>query len=275
MKLIFLGTGGGRFATINQERMTGGFRIDGFADKNFHVDPGPGALVRLHDFGLNPGNLDVLFISHSHADHYNDGEIIVEAMTEGMSKQNGLIVGSKSILEGYKQWGPCISNYHKSKSNTLVLSDNQSINLNGFTIKGTKTMHGDPTGIGFQLKSDDLTISYTSDTGYFDTLHKYHKGADILIASVLRPKNKFIKYRHMSSSQLIELINEVKPKLTIMTHYGLKMINAPPENEAKNIEKKTGRSTIAAFDGMSLTVNDKNANDFNIETLKKKIIKNK
>jgi phosphoribosyl 1,2-cyclic phosphodiesterase len=267
MKLIFLGTGGGRFATISQKRMTGGFRIDGFASKNFHIDPGPGALVRLHEFGLNPSNLDVLFISHAHADHYNDGEIIVEAMTEGMTKENGLIIGSKSILEGCKQWGPCISDYHKSKSDTLMLSNNQTRNLNGFSIKGTKTIHGDPTGIGFQLKSDDLTISYTSDTGYFDKLHEYHKGADVLIASILRPGNQFIKCRHMSSSDLIKLINEIKPKIAIMTHYGFKMINAPPENEAKNIEKETGISTIAAFDGMSLTINDKNANDFKIETL--------
>jgi phosphoribosyl 1,2-cyclic phosphodiesterase len=267
MKLIFLGTGGGRFTTINQTRMTGGFRIDGFAGKNFHIDPGPGALVRSYEFGLNPCNLDVLFISHAHTDHYTDGGIIIEAMTTGMTKQNGLIIASKGVLEGYKQWGPCITNYHKSKSDTLILSNNQTFNLNGFTIKGTKTMHGDPTGIGFQLKSDDLTISYTSDTGYFDDLHEYHKEADILIASVLRPGNNFIKYRHMSSTQLIKLVNEVKPKLTIMTHYGLKMIKAPPEKEAEYIEKETGIPTIAAFDGMSLTINDKNTNDFKIEAL--------
>ena len=30
MKITFLGSGGGRFATISQKRMTGGFRIDDF-----------------------------------------------------------------------------------------------------------------------------------------------------------------------------------------------------------------------------------------------------
>ena len=45
MKLQFLGTGGGRFATISQKRMTGGFRIDDMGKRNIHVDPGPGALV--------------------------------------------------------------------------------------------------------------------------------------------------------------------------------------------------------------------------------------
>jgi hypothetical protein len=34
--------------------MTGGFRIDGINDKNLHLDPGPGALVRSYQFGVNP-----------------------------------------------------------------------------------------------------------------------------------------------------------------------------------------------------------------------------
>ena len=46
MKLTFLGSGGGRFSAISQRRMTGGFRIDNLGGKNYHIDPGPGALIR-------------------------------------------------------------------------------------------------------------------------------------------------------------------------------------------------------------------------------------
>ena len=52
MKLTFLGSGGGRFATISQKRMTGGFRIDDFGGKNYQIDPGPGALVRSYQYGV-------------------------------------------------------------------------------------------------------------------------------------------------------------------------------------------------------------------------------
>lgn len=65
MKITFLGTGGGRFSAISQRRMTGGFRIDNLNGKNYHVDPGPGALVRTYQFGFDPRNLDgVLFLMH-------------------------------------------------------------------------------------------------------------------------------------------------------------------------------------------------------------------
>ena len=82
MKITFLGTGGGRFSAISQRRMTGGFRIDNLNGKNYHVDPGPGALVRTYQFGFDPRNLDGVFVSHAHTDHYNDAEILIEAMTK-------------------------------------------------------------------------------------------------------------------------------------------------------------------------------------------------
>ncbi|MDR3291331.1 MAG: MBL fold metallo-hydrolase [Methanobrevibacter sp.] len=270
MKLRFLGTGGGRFTTITQKRMTGGFRIDGFAGKNFHIDPGPGALVRSHEFGLDPSDLDILFVSHAHTDHYNDVEILIEAITEGMTKKKGLVIGSKTVFEGCMSWGPCISKYHKSKPDLLMLFKDQTINFDKFSIKGTKTSHGDPAGVGFQLNSNNLTISYTSDTGYFSDLYKYYKGTDILIASVLRPGKKSIKC-HMSTDSFTDLVNEIKPKLAIMTHFGLKMIKANPEHEAKNIEKQTDVPTLAASDGMSVNIDDKNPSNFEVKHLKKSI----
>ena len=82
MKLTFLGSGGGRFSAISQRRMTGEFRIDNLAGKNYHVDPGPGALIRTYQFGLDPRNINGVFVSHAHTDHYNDAEILIEAMTQ-------------------------------------------------------------------------------------------------------------------------------------------------------------------------------------------------
>lgn len=267
MKITFLGTGGGRFSAISQRRMTGGFRIDNLNGKNYHVDPGPGALVRTYQFGFDPRNLDGVFVSHAHTDHYNDAEILIEAMTRGMTKEYGVVLGNKSVLDGYERWGPGISKYHQSQSKKYVLEPNQVENINGCSVKGTKTVHGDPEGVGFQIDYRGFKISYTSDTGYFEDLHKYHEGADILIASVLRPGNKSIR-GHLCSRNFIELLKEVKPKLAIMTHFGLKMLSIDPIDEAKRITKESGVKTLAAFDGMSFEVNTQNPARIRIKTLK-------
>ncbi|MCF0225989.1 MAG: MBL fold metallo-hydrolase [Methanobrevibacter sp.] len=254
MKITFLGTGGGRFSTISQRRMTGGFRIDKLNGKNYHIDPGPGALVRTYQFGLDPRTLSGVFISHAHTDHYTDGEILIEAITKGMTRNQGVIMGSRSVFEGYKKFGPCISDYHRSKSENILLKPNDVKTVNDFTIKGTKTIHGDPTGVGFQIDNGDIKISYTSDTSYFEGLSDYHEGADILIASVLRSGDRTIR-GHMCSTNFIQLINEVKPKLAIMTHFGLKMLNSNPIVEARKITSKTNTKTLAAYDGLSLDIN--------------------
>ena len=267
MKLTFLGSGGGRFSAISQRRMTGGFRIDNLGGKNYHIDPGPGALIRTYQFGLDPRNLSGIIISHSHTDHYNDAEILIEAMTRGMTRHRGTIVGSESVLQGYSKWGPCISSYHKTKSNKVVLKPGRNDHLNNIKIKGTKTVHGDPTGVGFQMNYRGFKISYTSDTSYFDGLADEHKGADILIASVLRPGNKSIN-GHMSTVDFIDLINEVKPQVAVMTHLGLKMISSNPINQAKKVYRKTGVKTIAAYDGLSFNVNFNNPKRFRLISLK-------
>ena len=56
LELVFLGSGGGRFATVTQKRRTGGIRILG--DKvNVHLDPGPGGLIYSLEAGLDPQKL--------------------------------------------------------------------------------------------------------------------------------------------------------------------------------------------------------------------------
>ena len=68
-------------------------------------------------------------------------------------------------------------------SDKLILKPDEVNKLDGFTIKGTKTRHGDLAGVGFQIDYKGFKISYTSDTAYFDELSDYHKGSDILITS--------------------------------------------------------------------------------------------
>lgn len=255
LELTFLGSGGGRFATITQKRMTGGFRIDDIDGKNIHVDPGPGALVRTYQFGLSPMKLNGVFVSHSHTDHYTDAEVLIEAMTRGMTRKKGFLVGSKSVVEGYERWGPCISEYHRSIPGVDVLSAGDSIEIDNLKVTATKTKHGDPKGVGFKFDIDDFIISYTSDTGYLPELAGEHEGADVLIASVIRSGDDRL-HGHLCGDDFQKLVEEVSPKLAIMTHLGMKFIMDNPEKEAKRLRINTGKKIIAARDGMKIDLDE-------------------
>ncbi|RAP53442.1 MAG: MBL fold metallo-hydrolase [Methanosphaera sp. rholeuAM270] len=254
MKLQFLGTGGGRFATISQKRMTGGFRIDGIDGKNIHVDPGPGALVRSHQFGLNPRKINMILVSHCHTDHYNDAEVLIEAMTQGMTRRIGHVIASDSVINGTEELGPSISKYHQSKPKVSVLKPGDVIEEGNIKVRGTETNHGDPTCVGFNINYNGFNIDYTADTEYFPELAQEHENADVLIGCVIKEGERKIK-GHLRTMDFERLVNEIQPKMAIMTHLGVNLIMNNPFQNTRIITKNTGVRTIAATDGLTINLN--------------------
>ena len=254
-KITFLGTGGGRFATITQKRATGGIYI---ADKALlmHVDPGPGALVKMHEFGIDPMATNVIFVSHAHPDHYTDAEILIEAMTMGGRRHRGMLIGSESIINGIKDFR-AISFYHKGlvkEVRAVKPGDKFYINY-WYEMEITPSLHSDPTTVGFKLALDNGIISYISDTQYFEGLADFHKEARLMILSVTRPIGMKIPF-HLSTEDAVEIVKKVNPELAILTHMGIKFMNVASE-QANFVSEETGVNTIAAMDGMRVYMEDK------------------
>lgn len=256
IQLFFLGSGGGRFATINQRRGTGGFRLDAKRMK-LHIDPGPGALVRSHFLSLNPLSLDGVLVTHAHPDHYTDAEILLEAMTRGGTVKKGVLLGNETVIKGNEWGGPMISKYHLSLPKKVIVAESGKMeDLGGMKVEVTPAIHGDPASIGLRFHTEEGIISYISDTEYFDELPEIHKGARVVIAEVTRPGNLRIPH-HSCSEDAIKLLSEIRPELAITTHHGMKLILTGPEKEAKYIAEKSGIPTRAARIGMKVEIGER------------------
>ncbi|MEK0326813.1 MAG: hypothetical protein QQN63_14030, partial [Nitrosopumilus sp.] len=84
--------------------------------------------------------------------------------------------------------------------------------------------------------------------------------AQLLVLSVLRPGGD--KFRsHLCVDEAIELARKARPEKVLLTHFGTKMISAPPENEAIRFEKLSGIKTIAARDSMILNLSSGPSDD--------------
>ncbi len=248
MQLVFLGTAGGRTAVLNQLRATGGFILE-LDEQRIHVDPGPGALVRAKQFGVNLQKLTCICVSHCHPDHYTDGEVVLEAMTLGANRKRGVVIGNEHVMRGGGVYRQVFSPYHlNAVEKYYILKPDESVTIGSVEITATPTRHTEPKGIGFVFKGSKK-IGYTSDTAYFEDLPRYFKGCDYLILNVLRPRGKQY-FKHMNTNDAISIINECRPKKAILTHFGVFMLKAGPQNEARYIEQETGVETIAAKDGM-------------------------
>jgi phosphoribosyl 1,2-cyclic phosphodiesterase len=255
-EIIFLGTGGGRFATITQKRRTAGIRILS-ENLNLHLDPGPGALVHSINEGLDPQKINAIFVSHCHPDHYTDAEVLIEAMTQGMTKKRGIIATAKSVLNGNDVCEPSISKYHQQMPEQRIEAmPNMKFQVNSLNVSVTKAMHTDPDAVGFRFETPDFgDFAYTSDTEYYEDIGKYYEDVRLLILCVMRPAGKPWK-GHMTTDDAVKIVDATRPEQAVLTHLGMQMIFKGPATEAKKIEEQTRVPTVAATDGMRIVFGD-------------------
>lgn len=256
IQLTFLGTGGGRFATLTQKRRTGGIRI--ISDTlNTHLDPGPGALIYSLGMGLNPQKVTTVLVSHAHPDHYANAEVLVEAMTRGMTRKRGVLAASRSALLGNEVCGPSISKYHQRMPERVIeVKPGVAFDVGDVKILATEARHTDPDAVGFRLETREVgDIAYTSDTEFFEGIAKGCKDVRLLLLCAMRPSGEPWK-GHMTTEDATKIVKEVQPEAAVITHFGMKMIFRGPNREARRIRQETGIPTTAAADGMRINVGE-------------------
>ncbi len=248
MRIIFLGTGGGRSNLINQLLWTGGFRIEG--SLRVHVDPGPGALVRSLSLGYSVLNLDGLIVSHFHLDHVSDANVLIEGITQMTRKRRGFVIASEKTISE-----KAISSYHQKLVSFLKIPDGKDIEYKSMKLETIFTRHPGTKGFGFKMYMDGKTIGYTSDTEYFDEMSKFFKNCDVLIANTLKPKRDKWK-GHFTIEDAKILFEKTKPKLGIMSHFNIfhHFKNKKPEEYARDLSEELNLNIIAAKDGMKINL---------------------
>ena len=248
-KLIFLGTGGGKYVPAKQIRSTGGFILQ-YGETQLHIDPGPGALVKAKEFDVNPRNTIAILCSHAHLNHCNDVNAVISAMTYSGEDKHGVLISSESVINGCEDIPPYLTPFHASCLEKIItLELGQKIAINEIEIQATKCRHKDKTAIGFKIRTPHFTIGYTSDTDYLQQLEKEFSKSDILILNVLDPFH-YKTRGNLNSEEAIKVINKVRPKLAIIQHFDIKMLNVNPLYEARDIKKQTKIEVIAARDGL-------------------------
>jgi len=268
MKLTLLGSGGGRFVTLDQVRETGGFVLE-IAGKLLMFDPGPGALINAKKYKVRLKKLDGILVSHSHLDHVNDLNLVIEAMTRGAKKKRGFLVADEVTVKGGKGEPARVTDFHKAPLGSIyIMKENDRIKIGEIRILATKSTHEEnkpnldfgtnkiPTH-GYVLEADGERFGYTSDGEYYPGMEDYFRDCDLLVINCMRPSDAPWPGQ-MDAGQAVELIQKAKPKIALLTHLGMKMVFGRSEKEARIIQKETGVKTVAARDGMVIDTSKRN-----------------
>jgi len=254
MQLVFLGTAGDSVVIGKQLRASGGLILK-IGDYQFHIDPGPGALVRAAQEKIDVMKTTVFLVSHNHLNHCNDLNILIDALTLGGIDKRGYLISNNTVINGSESEKPVLTEfYRKALIKYMVVQPGQRVGIDDIEILATRTKHT-TENIGFKISTPRITISYLSDTEYFKGLIDEHKGANVLILNVVKPRN--ISYKgNLNSDDAARIIEGVRPNLAIITHFGIEMLKENPISEAREISKKTLVNVMAAKDGLTINLDD-------------------
>lgn len=245
--LTFLGTGGGRFTTLFQERATGGLYLED-GPTRLHIDPGPGSLNQLHRAGKDPRETTGVLVTHRHLDHCNDANLVIEGMTRGGTEERGFLAGSVSVLEGLNGEPPIITPRHRGLvTDYEVARAGESARVSGTRVEFLETEHRDPTNVGFKLHTDGGVVSYFTDTVVREDLLDQLEGSRAIVLGVTRPKGARIP-DHLSTEDAVDVAERYEPDVLVLTHLGLKLLRQGAELEAEHVQRQTGVRTVAARD---------------------------
>lgn len=262
-ELVILGSGGGRHHIRTQHRATGGYLYK-FNGIQSHIDPGPGAVVRINQYKEDPTKTELFIITHAHVDHYNDINAIIESSRETLHDKNynyykkGTLITTSEVFH-------YISDYHLNMlGNIIKFKSGEIFHYKDVEIVGTKVVHSphiEGFGIKFNLKN--YSLAFASDTMVFEGFSEQFSGVNILILNLLRPDSVTCK-RHLCTDEVIPYLNNINPPLDslIISHFG-SMMDGPRSvknhvpSQVKKLETQTKiKKIIAAEDGLKLSINE-------------------
>ncbi|MFH0847470.1 MAG: MBL fold metallo-hydrolase [Chloroflexota bacterium] len=243
--IIFLGTGGARFVVSTQVLATGGIwlKLNG---TEILLDPGPGCIVQSTKRKLRAEKLAAIVLSHRHLDHSGDVNVMVEAMTQGGFKPHGYFFAPADALDSE----PVLYSYlRKSLAGIELLKEGGSYTVDSVSFTTpVRHIHTVET-YGIIFKTPRHSFAYIADTHYFDKLSQYYPVEMIILNTVFLEPIPHLD--HLSIPEAQEIIGQIKPKVAILTHFGMNVWRAKPWELAEKMSQKTGVRVIAARDGMT------------------------
>ena len=248
----FLGTAGARFVVAKQLRSSAGTFIC-LGGKNIVLDPGPGTLVRLAKSkpAIDVTKLDAVVLSHLHIDHSNDVNALIDAMTAGGFNKRGTLFAPASCLDGDDF---VVLKYLRGfLERIVVLEPETRYSFDGVSITTSIPHdHGVET-YGIRFEHADKQISFMVDTRYFPELLDCYSGSDLLVMNVVRLKpHDSGEVLHLCVDDAEKILGRLRPRKTVLTHFGMTMIRAKPWEVAKRLSDGLGMDVTAASDGMTL-----------------------
>jgi ribonuclease BN (tRNA processing enzyme) len=197
--------------------------------------------------------LDGILLSHKHLDHSGDINALIEAMTEGGYAKKGVVFAPADALGE----DPVVFRYVRNYVERVELLQADSTYTIGdlkFSTAGRHRHSAETYGVNFHLPG--ATLSYVTDTKFYPELLAQYPGEILMLNVVLLTEVPDRKIDHLSLDDVRRILRETKARVVILTHFGLRLLQAKPWEAAERLSAETGKKVIAAKDGMTLDLEE-------------------
>ena len=245
MRLTLIGCGdafgaGGRLQTSFHVRS---------ATSTFLIDCGTSTLIGMRRLGLEPNDIDAVFVTHLHGDHFGGLPwMLIDGQYVSNRTRPLIVTGPRGIEARYLTAAEAL--YPGVTTNdpgfNLVFHDYEEqklLDVGGVRVTPFEVKHpsgAPPYALRFALEGK--VIAFTGDTGWVDVLCEVGQGADLFISECFQ--YDVVLPIHLDYATIDANYQRLGAKRVLLTHMGEAMLSA-----TGNVDRSR---YLIAQDGMTL-----------------------
>ena len=224
------------------------FQVRG-ASSTFLIDCGVTTLIGMRRLGLQPNDIETVFVTHLHGDHFGGLPwLLVDAIYVSMRKRPLIVTGPRGIearfLTAAEALYPNITTAKRDFDLTFIeYQEQKPLAAGGVTVTPFEVKHpsgAPPYALRFELEGK--VLSFTGDTGWVEVLCEVARGADLFISECFQ--YDVVLPIHLDYATIDANYQRLGAKRVLLTHMGAAML-------AKTGKVDAARYVIAR-DGMTL-----------------------